>query len=421
MPAERAPWLLLGVGLLSWFGGELYYTVHLAEMAEPPYPSLSDALYLACYPASYVALMLLMRRRVKEFPVSHWVDGAVAALAVAAFGSAILIGPVMESTGGDLLPVLTDLAYPLADVLLLALVIGTFALSGWRPGRSWSMIGVALVGVALADGVFLYQAASGTYVEGSLLDAAWPAATLLLGFAAWVKPEPVVSQRLEGWRTLFIPSAFALGALGLLLMSEFSQLNRVSVVFAGATLVAAIVRMGLTFGENMKVLARSRSQAMTDALTGLGNRRSLMEDLQDELAVADAPLPHHPGRARPGWVQALQRHLRAPRGRLPARAPRPQPQGDHRAGRHGLPARRRRVLRADPRFRRRGRGARGRDVARAGRRRRGLLDHRLTGRGGPARSRPRPPSGRCSSPTSACTTRRPGGPAPWPASRRATP
>ena len=291
VPTERGPWLLLGIGLLCWFGGELYYTAHLADLAEPPYPSLSDALYLACYPASYLALMLLMRRRVREFPLSHWVDGAVAALAVAAFGSAILIGPVMESTGGDPLPVFTDLAYPLADVLLLALVIGTFAVSGWRPGRSFSMIGAALVGIALADGVFLYQAASGTYIEGSLLDVAWPTATLLLGFAAWAKPEPLISQRLEGWRTLFIPSAFALGALALLLVSQFHEVNSVSVAFAGATLVAAIARMGLTFGENMRVLARSRSQAMTDALTGLGNRRRLMEDLQDELAVADAHEP----------------------------------------------------------------------------------------------------------------------------------
>ena len=77
--------------------------------------------------------MLLMRRRVKEFPLSHWVDGAVAALAVAAFGSAVLLGPVMESTGGDLAAVATDLAYPLADVLLLALVIGTFAAQRLAP------------------------------------------------------------------------------------------------------------------------------------------------------------------------------------------------------------------------------------------------------------------------------------------------
>ena len=89
--AERAAWLLLGAGLLSWFGGELYFTVHLSHVADPPYPSLSDALYLGCYPASYLGLTLLLRGRVKEFPVSHWVDGAVAALAVAAFGSAVLM------------------------------------------------------------------------------------------------------------------------------------------------------------------------------------------------------------------------------------------------------------------------------------------------------------------------------------------
>lgn len=289
--AERTPWLLLGVGLLSWFGGEMYFTLHLSSVAEPPYPSLSDALYLATYPASYLALTLLMRRRVKEFPVSHWVDGAVAALAVTAFGTAVLLDPVMQSTGGDLAAVATDLAYPLADVLLIALVIGTFALSGWRPGRSWSLIGAALVAIALADGVFLYQAASGTYVDGTLLDAAWPAATLLLGFAAWVPTERVAGKRLEGWRTLIIPSAFALGALALLLVSEFQEVNGVSVAFAGTTLVAAIARMGLTFNENIKVLARSRSQAMTDALTNLGNRRSLMEDLQDALAVADTASP----------------------------------------------------------------------------------------------------------------------------------
>ena len=288
---ERAAWLLLGAGLLSWFGGELYYTLHLSHVTDPPYPSLSDALYLACYPASYLGLTLLLRRRLKEFPLSHWVDGAVAALAVAAFGSALLLGPVMEGTGGDLVTVATDLAYPLADVLLLALVIGTFALTGWRPGRSWALIGTALVAIALADGVFLYQVSTGSYVDGGLLDVAWPAATLLLGFAAWVRPEPVATQRLEGWRTLVVPSGFALGALGLLILNEFHTLTDVSMGFAGATLVAAIARMALTFGENMKVLARSRSQAMTDALTGLGNRRSLMEHLEDALEVADTARP----------------------------------------------------------------------------------------------------------------------------------
>jgi two-component system cell cycle response regulator len=283
---ERPAWLLLGAGLASWLGGELYYTIHLSQLESAPYPSLSDALYLAFYPASYVALTLLTRRRVREYPASQWVDGIVAALAVAALGSAALLEPVLAGTEGSWLTVATDLAYPLADVILLALIVGTFALSGWRPGRSWALIGTSLVAIAVADGVFLYQAANESYAEGGVLDVMWPAATLLLGFAAWVRRDRVATLRLEGWRTLLVPTAFALTSLGLLVVSEFNPFNEVAVVLAAATLVAVIARMALTFGENLRMLARNRKDAVTDALTGLGNRRLLMEDLEDELRLA---------------------------------------------------------------------------------------------------------------------------------------
>jgi two-component system, cell cycle response regulator len=213
------------------------------------------------------------------------------ALAVAALGCAVLLAPVMEGTGGSWASLVTDLAYPLADVTLLALVAGTLAVSGWRPGRSWSLIGAALMGVAVADGLFLYQVTRGTYVEGGLLDALWPASTLMLGFAAWVAPERVAAVRLEGWRTLLIPSAFALLALGLLLVSEFRPIEPAAVALAAATLVAAILRMGVTFGENMRMVAGSRRDALTDALTGLWNRRKLMEDMGDLLDVVTPAEP----------------------------------------------------------------------------------------------------------------------------------
>ena len=51
--AERARWLSLGVGLLRLFGGELYYTLHLSNLDDPPYPSLADGLDLAFYPARF--------------------------------------------------------------------------------------------------------------------------------------------------------------------------------------------------------------------------------------------------------------------------------------------------------------------------------------------------------------------------------
>ena len=289
--AERYAWLAMGLGVAAWSAGEIYYAVHLAGLEEPPYPSLSDAFYLLFYPALYVGLVLLVRARVRKLQASLWLDGVIGALAVAAFGAAVLLEPVLESTGGDAMTVAADLAYPLGDVLLLAFAAGVFALTGWRPGRGWALIGAGIVAAAVADGLFLYQVANGTYVEGSILEALWPASVLLLGYAAWQPSRHRSAIRLEGWRMLVFPSIFALSALGLLVYENFGVVNRVAVVLAAATLVAVIARTAMTFGENLRMLSESRREAMTDSLTGLSNRRQLMLDLKDELRVASYEHP----------------------------------------------------------------------------------------------------------------------------------
>ncbi len=168
---ERGAWLGLGVALSLWSGGEIYYSAVLSNQATPPYPSPSDALYLAFYPASYLGLWVLVRSRVRRAPLSLGLDGMIAALAVAALAAAIVLPPVLQTTGAADAAAATTLAYPLADALLLALCVGLFTLTGWRPGRSWSLIGIGLGLAALADSIFLYQSASGTYVEGTFLTA----------------------------------------------------------------------------------------------------------------------------------------------------------------------------------------------------------------------------------------------------------
>jgi two-component system cell cycle response regulator len=57
-----------------------------------------------------------------------------------------------------------------------------------------------------------------------------------------------------------------------------------SIVLASAALVCVLVRLRLTFRENLRMLRRSRLEAMTDPLTSLGNRRQLMVDLEEALA-----------------------------------------------------------------------------------------------------------------------------------------
>ena len=292
---QRVAWAALGIALLSWAAAEIYNSFHLATLEEPPYPSLSDALYIAFYPLTYFALVVLVRSRLREARASLWLDGLVAALAVAAVGEIALFAPMADASleGGLATPlqVATDLAYPIGDMLMLALVMGVFALSAWRPGRAWTMIGLGLTAMAVADSIYAYQSSQGTYVEGGLLDAMWPAATLLVGFAAWEPTRTRDEIDLGGWRMLVLPVAFSLPSLGVLIFDHWHRVDAAAILLAALCMLVVIVRTAMTFGENLRMLSNSRIEAHTDALTGLGNRRRLMADLSDQMELAAAGEP----------------------------------------------------------------------------------------------------------------------------------
>ena len=98
---------------------------------------------------------------------------------------AVLFGAVVESTGGSPLTAAMNLAYPLADALLLGLVVAVLAITGWRLDRAWLCILGSTAALALADSGVLYQAAAGSGDSIKLLDAGWPLAMLLLAAASW--------------------------------------------------------------------------------------------------------------------------------------------------------------------------------------------------------------------------------------------
>ena len=93
--------------------------------------------YLAFYPCCYAAVALLVRSRISSFDRSVWLDGGIAALAATAVSASIVLEVVLRSAHGGPATVIVDLAYPVADLVLLAMVIFVFVITARVPGRAW--------------------------------------------------------------------------------------------------------------------------------------------------------------------------------------------------------------------------------------------------------------------------------------------
>ncbi len=282
--AERSAWFFIGAGLLATTVGDVLFDFWYG--GNPPFPSAADVAYLAFYPLLYVGIVLLLRRRVSTFSPSLWLDGLMAATAAGAVGASVLVEVVVNSTHGSRLVVVTNIAYPIGDVLLLALLIFVFSVTRWRPGRAWAFMAAGLLLNAVGDAVFLYQTAVGTYVEGTFLDLVWPLSLVLVALAAWQRPGRVPRVTLENRALIGTPIVCGLIATGVLVAATQVTMHPVALLLATVTIVLVLARTALSFWENARLLETSRHEALTDSLTGLANRRKLLADLEVEIEAA---------------------------------------------------------------------------------------------------------------------------------------
>jgi two-component system cell cycle response regulator len=281
----RVAWALFAVGLAGWGLGDLYFTLALWDLQDIPVPSLADVGYLILYPFFIGGLAVLRGARGGAADRGLWVDAAIGALAVAALGATLLFHAIVGSTGGSPATVATNLAYPLADLLLLGLAAGVLAMSGCKLNSAWGWIAGGLAAFAAADAVYLYETAVGSYVPGRLVDAGWPLAALMVAYAAWLPADVARSSQPSRLRTIGLPIGMALMAVGMLAFDHFSRVNVLALGLACATLLAVLTRLAVTLSDNLRMLAASRDEARTDALTGLGNRRALIDDLEQAIAA----------------------------------------------------------------------------------------------------------------------------------------
>ena len=240
---SRAAWLLVALALASWATGDTIWSIRFVDAAAPPPTSISDVFWLAWYPLIVVALALLVRERVPGFELHRWIDGVAVMLLVATPWVALFLQPVAEHSSASGLAVVLDFAYPLGDAVLVGSILGVFALMGWRPGRMWLVLGVALTVMGVADAIYSVQALAHSHDRG-VYGAAWAGAAILVGYAAW-EPHPGRLERREvtGWRAIALAIAAQALAVSIQTYAIFEEIPRSERILTVIVLLIATLQI----------------------------------------------------------------------------------------------------------------------------------------------------------------------------------
>jgi diguanylate cyclase (GGDEF)-like protein len=181
------------------------------------------------------------------------------------------------------------LIYPFADVLMVALFIAAAAQAGWRL-KGWTPFIVGTIVISIADCAFAARALGAQGEVYELAAVGWSMAYVAFAVGAWSRgavPEPFPAGRPAVPVTLGAISAAVLGLAAL----DAVPVAAVSAGFALLGVVGVLVRFGVTLGQNERMVRSAQDQALSDALTGLPNRRRLESDLGHAAANATLDSP----------------------------------------------------------------------------------------------------------------------------------
>ena len=281
VPAERLAWSLFSLGWCFYLAGGIVFQTLLRE-SSAQFPSEADILWLGLYICDLAGVVALMHAR-GIARRSAWLDGAVGSLAVAAAVAAFAFEPALDAARSSSLVVV---AYPLLDCLLVGFVVVVASADGWRLDRTFGLLALGFIGLAGGDAQYLVSAANGTWTPGQAQNIPYVLGTLLICLAAW-QPTPPRRVRDEFDARMFaLPTAFGLVAVGLQAYEFVMPVNALARSLDVLAILAIVIRLGFTFRDYARVLELSRHEALMDPITGLGNRRKLMRDL-DELLAGD--------------------------------------------------------------------------------------------------------------------------------------
>jgi class 3 adenylate cyclase len=255
-PARPAPWLLLAAGQLLFVIGDVLFGIDQHILHSTPFPSPADAFYLLGYPVLAAGLWLLVRQRSNGRDWAAPIDAAIVTVALGVVAWELLIIPYTADDTLSTLQKAVSIAYPLGDVLLLAMAARLMFDHGERTLSS-TLIVASLVCLLVADPLYALLTIRDNYGSGSPIDAGWMLAYILAGAAALDPSMRLVNEPLESTPKLTIGRLLLLAAAALTapLVLAFHP-ERVGVACSAALFLLVGARLAGIVRRHQRALAR---------------------------------------------------------------------------------------------------------------------------------------------------------------------
>ena len=259
---DRLPWLLFALGQGLFVVGDLIFSLYDVVFHQTPFPSAADGVYLAAYPVLAAGLLLLVRRRRPGQDWAALLDAAIVTVGLGSVSWVLLMAPYTRDQSLSQADLFISLAYPLADVLLLAVAV-RLLFGGGQRSVSRLLIGLSLASLLITDAVYGWLSLHGLYSSGDPIDIGWIISYALFALAALHPSMEEVSmplsraaQRFPIWRLALLAGALATAPVAL--ASESGRAIDRNVLAAAAMLliVLAVARLAYVIRGNERSLER---------------------------------------------------------------------------------------------------------------------------------------------------------------------